>query len=463
MRLLQLHVLLSLYVSFTLASFFIRNAPIRRELKIEQFKYRINNYQLFDSPRGLGLFKTPAGKVLRRLYEMVEDESDNFSNKHMNRVSLIFDNNAIFTYSPAKWAILNDKLAVLEHFIEYSLFIHVSDYIASCHIRELLQCSIEMGKFEAFKMMYSKSLATITKDNFLTIAARHHISDEFFNYLLDEYKLEKELDHSSSFYPFHSPLQAAVKFNNHRAALILLERGADPSFALQMIMDLNRQRLLTELLETISFFCDYKDSSGKGILHYAARHASDPKIIDVILNSSCEFTVNDFDSDFASPLRDALTSHNAKKDQIAEVLIKRGADVFFDSWDGKNPLQIIVRKRKVDLFNLILVNSQHGPEQMKIIMQIIEEEQAWLLFDQILLLNSKFLDLLTADISKPSITFLIAEKAKVTFELLLRNRTLLVTDQELKLIAESETQEFYEIFMKYRDEGDQSEVRKFCC
>ena len=427
---------------------FCRISPQNAKLEIDQrinrrcsHKENENNFNVLQGSRNI--------QVLKKLYLLVESGHLTNTSRLMIFVDEIFEKNRIYYYSPAEWAIYHDKLNVLDHFIKESLFRYAQAHHLGATLNGLLVTAIKSNHLEAFKLIRSNSkLFSIKRNSFLNLAAQHHVNEEFIHFLLDDCELVSELvDDAVTFLDYGTPpLLTAVKFNNSKAAIIFIERGANLSFPLQNIMSLNRKRLLSALLDYFKYFCSYKDSDGDGILHLAAKYSNDPEMINLVIEKCPNIIINELNDSGDTPLELCLESSNQNLQKVAEQLILHGTDIFSYSSNGFRSIDKIIKNRLKILLKFVLETQNENNSKMQRILSMICISKAWSLLDQVLLLRPEFFDLI--NFNEISFSDLLLENAHVAFKMAIQKGIFTLKDSTIHHIINSDSIDFIKVVLE---------------
>lgn len=448
-----LHLLSQVSASFP----FLKTESYQAPLKIDQHKIRsrekktlsVSSSQLRESN-------------LRKIYEMVEDDSTDGRCKrpHLPDWNLIFANNQFYTYTPAEWAILLNNLGMLEHFVTTAIQNEfIERFIKQAIIKNLLKTSIHVGNLDAFKFLFGTSILNGNQD-FLSLAAMHHVNDDFLHFLLEDCGFKHAIEYASMGGPFLSPLETAVKFNNARAAVLFLQAGAKFESPLYAVFTLNRKRILKKFFEHIPDLC--QRSFDESILHFAARMSSDAGIIDIIIEKCPGIDVNEVNKQNESPLDlcvapkppPATTQDNeaplelsygktSKNASVFESLLLHGANLARNDFKA---LDSIIRKGFVDLFRIVLKLGSSDDLIITKCVQMIKAHDAWLLFDELLVFKPELIEVIdSGNIPLPSI---VANHALITFKMLLQSGKLSNLDAK-QLESGTGSEEFLEILKEH--------------
>ena len=405
------------FVSTCFLSSSLRRSKNKNNLLIDKLNYKNNLKSGHDD------ILINNGRVLRKLYKIVEAGDLTRSRDNlMENVNQIFESNNVYCYSPAEWAILQNSNNVLEHFIEESLLKYVTSFNVDITFINLFETSIKTGKFEAFRILHGKYENSLMSHGFLNLAVQHRASTEFLDYLLDDCGLVTEIDESDD--ELHqNPLHTAIRFNNIDASLkLIIKKAHFSSLSLQHIMTYNRIRLLTIIFdqfktEPFLFDCEYRNPDDGNLLHMAAKYSKEPEMINFLLKQCPNLSINELNRQGQTALE--LSLNFSKKQNIAEILILKGADIFLYSSKGICPLETIIFSRLKNVFKVILEIWIENKTKIQEMIEKIFDSRAWSMLDQVLLiLPDQNQDLV---IRFEEITFneIIKEKAHVTFDLVL--------------------------------------------
>ena len=444
-----LHVLfLSLsFVSTCFLSSPLRPSRNKNNLLIDKISYR----NKLKSESGDILINN--GRVLRKLYKIVETGDLTLSRDYlMESVNEIFDHNKIYCYSPVEWAILQNSNNVLEHFIDESMLKYVTSFNVDLTLINLLETSIKAGKFEAFRFLRGKYENSLKHRDFLNLAVQHRVSSEFLDYLLDDCGLETEIDESDD--EIHqNPLHTAIRFNNIDASLKLIIKNARfSSLPLRYIMTHNRIRLLTIIFdqfktEPFLFGCEYRDPDDGNLLHMAAKYAEEPEMMNYLLKQCPNFSINELNQQGQTALE--LSLNYSKKQNIAEILILKGADIFLCSSKGICPLEKIITSRLKNVFKVILEIWIENKTKIQEMIEKIFDSRAWSMLDQVLLiLPDQDQDLVIRFEEIPLIE-MIKEKAHVTLDFVLGSGLMKLNEDTFNSIILSSSDDIARIALKH--------------
>lgn len=402
-------------------------------LMIDKISFR-HNLKFAHEDNFIVIFKSNRStnkRALRTLYEIVETENLSISSEYLMKcVNEIFEKSLIYCYSPVQWAILQDKLEILDHFVQESLLKHAKPYRVNFELKKLLEITIKAGKFKAFKFLRSFYNKTLKYRGLLDLAVQHRVSEEFLDYLLYYCGLASEVTESTDQF-IKEPIFTAIKFNNINASLkFIRSRGRFPHALLLYIMLYNRIRLLTTLFEefepeseaepeAFSFDCEYKyygEEDGYGnLLHLAAKYANEPEMVRFLLKKCPNIPIDELNGQGKTALEISLKFLSINKQKIAEILILNGADIFLNSSLGICPLEIIISGRLTNVFRFILEIWMKRRSNLQFIIDKIFLFRSWSMLDQVLLLFSSAHDL-TINFNIIPLTGIIEEKAHVTLD-----------------------------------------------
>lgn len=440
------------FVSTCCLSSSLRFSRRTNNLHIDKLSYRNNpktgrEYNLIDDDG-----------LLRKLYNIVETGDLTLSREYlMENLNEIFDHNRIYCYSPAEWAIIQNSNTVLKHFIEESLLKYVDSYNVDLTLKNLLVTSIKSGKFEAFRIVHGKYENSLIKNDFLNLAAQHRVSSQFLDYLLDDCGLAVEIDDSDD--ELHqNPLHTAIKFNNIDASLKFIRMNSPQcsSIPLQYIMTYNRVRLLTFIFdqfksEPFLFDCEYRNSDVGNLLHMAAKYTNEPEMMNFILKQCPNLPIDELNKQGETALELSLNISSLEKQNISEILILKGANIFLYSSKGTCLLDRIISNRLTRVFKIVLELFMDNIAKMQEIIEKVFDFRAWSMLDQVLLLLSdrdqdlviRFEEILLAEIIK--------EKAHVTFDYVLGSGLIKLDENTTNNIILFGTDDMVKIALKHRN------------
>ena len=436
-----------LYLNLISASLpLLRPSQTQRTLRIDQHRIRSRDLQArrgsseFFMNDMLG-FTLSYESNLRKVYELVEDQSNGPTKpRTLLTCDLVFAKNILFTYSPAEWAIITNNLIALQLFVSESLLVEPLLYHFKVEIFDgLLNTAIQTGNLEAFKIIYNASYNAENID-LLSYAARHHVNDEFLYFLLDDCNLKEEIEYATPSGPFSSPLETAVKFNNLRAALIFIDKGASISTSIFPIFSLNRKRMLRAFLDYFPDMC-YTKLDGN-LLHYAARYSTDPEMIELIFEKCPEIDVNELNDDNELPL-DLCIESKARNESILRSLLIHGADLTRNNYA---PLELIIKNGSLNLFKMALRLNFSNSLFIGKCIHFIKKHDAWQIFDVFLMFDPDYIKFINP--SNISIDALILERAVVTFKMLLESGKI-SSHEAAKRVESHGSEEFMEILNEY--------------
>lgn len=414
------------YLSFVSSSYLPSHLPFlqTKKLLIDKLSYKnsLKNERNHNLIIVYDISRIRNKRALRKIYEIVETGDLSLSNEHlMRKVYEIFEKNRFYCYSPAEWAILQDRLQVLDHFIDESLLKHAEPHHFGFDLIKLLAISIRSGKFEIFKLIRGKYNKSLKSQDFLNLAVQHHVNQEFLDYLLEDCGLEEEIDEFDNEF-YQSPLHTAIRFNNVEASLkFIITREKFSSLSLRYILIHNRVRLLKILFDTESllFDCDYRTPDDGNLLHMAAKWANEPEMMRFLLEKCPNILIDELNRHGKTALEISLQFSSPKRQKISEILILNGADVFSYSPKNTCPMETIIASRLVNVFEFCLKIWIERKSKLQFIIDKIFLFRSWSLLDRILLLLSnqdliiKFEDIPFSEIIK--------EKANVTLDYLIEN------------------------------------------
>lgn len=436
-----------LFVNLISASLpLLRPYQTQRPLRIDQHRKRSRDHQVRRGSNEFFMnemfgFTMSYESNLRKVYELVEEQSNRpIRSGTLLTCDLVFAKNRLYTYSPAEWAIVTNNLKALQLFVCDSLLIESLLYHFKVEIFDgLLNTAIQTGNLEAFKIIYNVAY-NVENIDLLSYAARHHVSDEFLYFLLDDCDLKEEIEYATPSGPFSSPLETAVKFNNLRAALIFIDKGASISTSIFPIFSFNRKRMLKVFLEQFSDLCCMKLDGN--LLHHAARYSSDPGVIEMIFEKCPEIKVNELNNDNESPL-DLCIESKVRNESILKSLLNHGADLTRNNYA---PLETIIENRYLNLFKMALRFNLSNSSFIGKCIHFIKKHDAWQIFDVFLILDPEYIKFINP--ANISIDTLILEKAVVTFKLLLKSKKISIKEAA-KRVGSHEAEEFMEILNEY--------------
>lgn len=389
--------------------------PILRpkKLLIDKLSYKSS----LKNEQDHNLIRIRNNRALRMLYEIVETGDLSLSNDNlMENVYRIFEPNRLYCYSPVEWSILQNRLNVLEHFIDESLLRHAEPYHVGFDLVKLLAMSIKSGKFEAFKLLRGKYNKSLKYQDFLNLAVQHHVNEEFLDYLLEDCGLAEELDESDNEF-YQSPLHNAIRFNNIEASLkFIITRQSFSSTPLHYIMLHNRVRLLQILFDTesLAFDCDFKSPNDGNLLHMAAKYANEPEMMKFLLGKCPNIPIDEINEQGQTALDISLKFSSPKKQKISELLILNSSDVFSHSSRNTCPMETIIADRLVNVFKFCLEIWIERKSKLQFIIDKIFLFRSWSLLDQVLLMLSNQDPIIKLE--DIPISEIIKEKAHVTLD-----------------------------------------------
>ena len=190
----------------------------------------------------------------------------------------------------------------------------------------LCSAAASNNSLEVIRTLVESGANQNAKDEFglgvLHLAARYN-TPEIISYLLDKGLSVTKKDSSGL-----TPLYYALKYNNKKAVDIILEAANSNSSATRKnpYIEIYNQILkgtfnIDNLRAAKVKFNSTKD--GCSILHFAARYASDDKLIEMLVDSKAKINVKDDDG--GTPLLWA-TRHNPNP-QVIATIIKANADI----------------------------------------------------------------------------------------------------------------------------------------
>ena len=412
-----------------------------------------------DEPKDYRFIKYMDTDNLREFYSMAETgvivSSDKFDINHNE----IFESNIFHAYTPAEWAVYNDKTEVLRAFIQNSLIVAYPQKRINAISTNLLALAIQRNNLKALKLIIIYTGMQVNGNGSLSIAAQHHASHDILNFLLNDCNLRSEINQTDIMNFYLKPLHACIKFNNFNAAIMFLNHGAVLSdlnkneSPLASIMISKKKRILESILKSVPELCEFRDADDDSLLHYAATFAYDPEFISIILRLCPTLSVNSTNnSDFTA--LDTVFEYFSTKDEMAKALITGGADIFHVPRDRECPLEIIMRKGYENLFAFILESYLQIPSSMKRIVEFIVEFKSWSWLDRVI---EVYPDIPNTwiDYTKLSFMALLRHDAPLTFRLFLkRSGSGVPIGNLIKIIAHG-SKEFLKIAVEHGADIDE--------
>lgn len=399
-----------------------------RTLNIEAYRKRAVKPQLLFLNRVFLTDETDYD-VLMKLYGIVETGNTiDVGSLALYYYTAIFDKNELYSYSPAEWAVLNDKTEVLVFFLVNSLQ-NVTDPIYIFGIFEnLFITSIQLGKFNSFKSLRQRFSDSSTEtEYYMALAAKHHASETFWCFLFDERVVPCFIRKSSLPEYYGEVLAVAVRFNNILAARMLIEQGAVIHSALEIIMARNRQRLLDNVIHLN--ICQFKDEDGLGLLHYAVKHSNDRDMITLIFQKCPSICPDIATASDCTPLKICLDRTDSNVETIADTLIFNGADIFIKRKSQRSSLERIIGCRMKSLFSFILSIYFEIDSHMTQFIDMCISYESWSLLDEILISRPDLIASLKLQLV--SVDSFATEYAPITFRIFLEKELIVQDEDEL--------------------------------
>jgi ankyrin repeat protein len=152
-------------------------------------------------------------------------------------------------------------------------------------------------------------------------------SDEIKNIIKAGVDVNKRFDWGKS--RNITPLYLAISLGCADAVIILIDSGADANIV-----------------------CE----GGANLLQVAALYGGDKAITELLLENSLDVNAKITGSGATKDLTPLLIAAAKGKIEVAETLIKNGADVNVKAYDGKTPLDVAISKEHKELADLIRKN-----------------------------------------------------------------------------------------------------------